>query len=342
MRAVQLVAWQTEPQLREVAIPEPGPGEVVLKVTAAGLCHSDLHLVEWPEGLLPWTLPFTLGHESAGTVAAVGSGVESVEPGEPVVVFASWGCGVCRHCLQGAENRCVERPAWPGGGIGRDGGLAEYLLVPSPRLLVSIDGLDPVRAAPLTDAALTPYHAIKTSLPLLVPGSTVVVIGVGGLGHIAVQLLQALSPARIVALDSREAAVRLALHAGADAAFVSGEIAPEALRAELGPAGAALVLDFVGVDETLQLGASLLGSGGHLTLIGVGGGSFPMAFGHLPLEWSLSRISNGTIPELHEVVELSRRGAITIEVEQIGLEDVTATYHRLREGTVVGRAVAVP
>jgi len=83
---------------------------------------------------------------------------------------SSRGCGVCWHCLQGAENRCVNRPAWPGGGIGRDGGLAEYLLVPSPRLLVSIEGLDPVHAAPLTDAALTPYHAIKASLPLLAPG----------------------------------------------------------------------------------------------------------------------------------------------------------------------------
>src|SRR4249920_1327696 len=224
MRAVQLVAWQAEPELRDVPVPEAGAGEVLLKVNAAGLCHSDLHLVEWPEGLLQWSLPFTLGHESAGTVVAVGSGVQGLEIGERVVVFASWGCGVCWHCLQGAENRCVNRPAWPGGGIGRDGGLAEYLLVPSPRLLVSIEGLDPVHAAPLTDAALTPYHAIKASLPLLAPGSTVVVIGVGGLGHIGVQLLRALSSARIVALDARKPAVQLALKAGADVAFVSGEI----------------------------------------------------------------------------------------------------------------------
>jgi alcohol dehydrogenase, propanol-preferring len=343
VRAVQLVAWQAEPELRDVAVPEPGVGQVLLQVTASGLCHSDLHVMDWPEGRMPWPLPFTLGHETAGTVAAVGSGVDAVEVGQPVVVFASWGCGMCLQCLQGAENRCPERPVRKnGGGMGRDGGFAEYLLVPSPRLLVPSDGLDPVHAAPLTDAALTPYHAIKESLWRLVPGSTTVVIGVGGLGHVAVQLLRLISPTRIVALDARAEAVQLALDAGADAAFVSGEIGIDELRAELGAGGATLVLDFVGVDATLQLGASLLGSGGHVTLIGVGGGSFPMAFGRLPLEWSLSRISNGTIPELHEVVALARRGDVSIEVEQIGLEDVVATYSRLREGAVVGRAVAVP
>jgi alcohol dehydrogenase, propanol-preferring len=340
VRAVQLVQWQARPELREVPVPEPGPGEVLLKTTAAGLCHSDLHIMEWPEGTLPWEVPFTLGHEAAGTVAAVGAGVTEVEIGEPVVVCASWGCGKCVPCRQGLENRCIERPALPGGGIGLDGALADYLLVPSPRLLVSSDGLDPAHAAPLTDAALTPYHAVKESRHLLVPGSTTVVIGVGGLGHMAVQILRAISPTRIVALDMREGAVQLALASGADEAYVSSGLDPTELRAQLGRYGATLVLDFVANNETLALGARLLGPGGHLTHIGLGGGTMQMT--GLPLEWSVSRISNGTVPELHEVVELARRGAISLEVERITLEDVIPTYDRLHDGSIVGRAVAIP
>jgi propanol-preferring alcohol dehydrogenase len=341
MKAVQLVRWQAEPELRDVPVPEPGPGEVLVEMRAAGLCHSDLHIMEWPEGTYGWKVPFTLGHESAGVVAALGPGVEGRAVGDPVLVYASWGCGLCRSCLLGSENRCAERPARPGGGIGLDGGLAEYLLVPSPRLLVGIEGLDPVHAAPLADAALTPYHALKLSLPLLHPGSSVVVIGVGGLGHCAVQLVRALSPARLVAVDAREAALELAGEAGADATFLSSELDAAEVRAAAGPGGATLVLDFVGADSTLALAAAVLGTGGHVTLIGLGAGTFPMTSG-LPLEWSVSRISNGTIPELHEVVELARRGAIRLEVEQFPLEDALEGYRRMRNGEIVGRAVAVP
>jgi alcohol dehydrogenase, propanol-preferring len=340
MKAVQLVRWQAEPELVDVPVPEPGPGEVLVEMRAAGLCHSDLHIMEWPEGTHGWKVPFTLGHESAGVVAALGPGVEGRAVGDPVLVYASWGCGLCRNCLLGSENRCAERPARPGGGIGLDGGLAEYLLVPSPRLLVGIEGLDPVQAAPLADAALTPYHALKLSLPLLHPGSSVVVIGVGGLGHCGVQLVKALSPARLVAVDAREAALELARDAGADATFLSSELDPAEVRAAAGPEGATLVLDFVGADSTLARAASAIGTGGHVTLIGLGGGTFPMT--GLPLEWSVSRISNGTIPELHEVVELARSGAIRLEIEQFPLEDALEGYKRMRNGELVGRAVAVP
>jgi propanol-preferring alcohol dehydrogenase len=340
VKALQLVEWQAQPELREVPVPEPGPGEVLVRIRAAGLCHSDLHIMEWPEGTMPWSVPFTLGHESAGEVAALGPGAAGFAEGDPVLVYASWGCGLCRECLLGSENRCAERPARPGGGIGLDGGLAEYLLVPSPRLLVRADGLDPATAAPLADAALTPYHAIKTSLPLLHPGSSVVVIGVGGLGHLAVQLLRALSPARVLAVDLRATARELALAAGADAAFDADGVDPAELRAAAGPGGATLVLDFVGADSTLAVAARVVGTGGRVTLIGLGGGTFPLA--GLPLEWSLNRISNGTIPELHEVVELARRGAIRLEVERFPLDDVLEAYRRLHDGEIVGRAVAIP
>ena len=340
MRALQLVRWQAEPELRDVPVPEPGPGEVLVRIRAAGLCHSDLHIMEWPEGTMPWSVPFTLGHESAGDVAALGPGASGLAEGDPVLVYASWGCGLCRSCLLGSENRCVERPARPGGGIGLDGGLAEYLLVPSPRLLVRADGLDAATAAPLADAALTPYHAIKTSLPLLHPGSSVVVIGVGGLGHLAVQILRAVSPARVLAVDLREPARALALEAGADAVFDAAGLDPAELRAAAGPHGATLVLDFVGATATLELAAAVIGTGGHVTLIGLGGGTFPLT--GLPLEWSLSRISNGTIPELHEVVELARRGDIRLEVERFPLDDVLEAYRRLHDGEIVGRAVAIP
>ncbi len=232
MPAVRLVRWQAEPELVQVPVPRPGPGEVLLKVEAAGLCHSDLHLMEWPPGTVPYALPFTLGHETAGTVAALGPGARGVSEGDRVLVYARWGCGTCWHCLQGAENRCAAAARQPGGhggsagqgegvghgaGVGRDGGLAAYMVVPAARYLVPIGDLDPVAAAPLADAALTPYHAIRHWAPLLRPGETVVVIGTGGIGHIAVQLLRRLSEVRVIGVDTRDSGRQLALEAGAHA-----------------------------------------------------------------------------------------------------------------------------
>ena len=174
-----------------------------MKVGGAGACHSDLHVMEWPAGFLPYELPFTLGHENAGWIEALGAGVKGWEVGEAVAVYGPWGCGRCRPCRTGLETLC-ERAAQlgaAGGGLGRDGGMAEYMLVPDPRLLVPLGDLDPRDAAPLSDAALTPYHAIKLALHQLVPGTSAVVIGVGGLGHMAVQILRALTPARVIATD---------------------------------------------------------------------------------------------------------------------------------------------
>src|SRR4051812_27647481 len=345
MRALRLASWRAEPELLEVATPVPGPGEVLIAVDASGLCHSDLHIMDWPEGAVPWQLPFTLGHENAGTVVALGAKASGVAEGDRVLVHARWGCGRCWHCLQGAENRCahsLELFGGQGGGAGRDGGLAEYMVVPAPRYLVPLGDLDPVLAAPLTDAALTPYHAIRQFPEQLRPNGCVVVIGVGGIGHVAVQLLRALSEVRVVAVDVREDALELALRSGAHAALSARDLGAADLRAETGADGATLVLDCVATDATLALAASVVAPGGAISYVGRGGGTLPVALGALPPECSVTIPTWGTLAELVEVVALARSGAIHIETERLSLDDAVDGYRRLRRGEVTGRAVVSP
>jgi alcohol dehydrogenase, propanol-preferring len=344
MRAYQLVAWQQPPQLREVPIPEPGPGEVLLKVAGAGACHSDLHLMEWPPGQMPFEPPFTLGHENAGWVERVGAGVDGVRVGETVAVYGPWGCGSCRACRRSSENYCERQAeiATMGGGLGRDGGMAEYMLVPSARLLIPLEELDPREAAPLSDAALTPYHAIKRSLHKLAPGSSAVVIGVGGLGHMAVQILHAISPARIVAVDSSSEKLALAAEVGAEVTVLAGEDAAEAIREATGGRGAELVLDIVGSDDTLALAARCGRFEGDIALVGLAGGTLPFSFFSQPYECSISTTYWGSAIELIEVLELARAGRIHAHVERHPLEQAAEVYERLRRGEISGRAVVCP
>ena len=313
-----------------------------MRVAGAGLCHSDLHLMHWRAGALPYELPFTLGHEVAGTVAALGPGADGLEVGEPVLVYGPWGCGRCPACSVGAEHLCDGERTARGAGLGRDGGLAEYMVVPSPRLTVTLDGLDPVAAAPLADAGLTPYHAIRRVLHLLRPGTRAIVIGVGGLGHVAVQLLKALSPARVVAVDRREEALEVAARSGADVVLPASGLVPGQLRGAAGGRGAALVMDCVGSDETLALAAGAVAPGGQVSVLGLAGGTFPMRFGAVPLETSVIFSNWGTREELAEVVELARAGAIALETERVPLAAVPAAYERLAAGGCRGRVVAVP
>jgi propanol-preferring alcohol dehydrogenase len=344
MKAYQLTAWQTPPELRDVDVPEPGPGQVLVKVGGAGACHSDLHLMEWPEGQLDFELPFTLGHENAGWVEALGAGVEGLEVGEPVAVYGPWGCGRCRACRLSAETYC-ERQAEIGafgGGLGLDGGMAEHMLVPHARLLLPLGELDPAEAAPLSDAALTPYHAIKRSLPLLVPGSTAVVIGVGGLGHMAVQILRELTPARVIAVDTSPEKLALAREVGADEALEPGEGAAEAIVELSGGHGAELVLDNVGADETLALAAKAVRFQSHLTVVGLAGGTLEFGFGALPFEAQLTLPYWGTAVELMEVLDLARAGKVRAHVERFPLERAAEAYERMREGSLAGRAVICP
>jgi propanol-preferring alcohol dehydrogenase len=345
MLAVRLLEWQSKPVLQDVSRSEPGPGEVLLDVEAAGLCHTDLHLMEWPEGTLPYDPPFTLGHEVAGVVRRLGAGASGVGEGDRVVVYSRWGCGVCWQCLRGSENIC-RRPAadvrYHGAGLGRDGGLAEQLIVPSARYLVPIGDLDAALAAPLADAGITPYHAISHHRERLRPGGTAVVIGVGGLGHMAVQMLGALSAVRIVAVDLREDALAAAREAGADAGIPAVDISPDELRQELGAVGATLVLDFVGADGTLALAAAAVGEGGAIVYVGRGGGTLPVAASSVAFDSSVTLSTWGTLPELHEVVALAKAGVIHAETCPYALADALTGYDDLAHGRVVGRAVVSP
>ena len=348
MQAVRLMEWQTEPVLTDVEEPVAGPGQVVVRIGGAGACHSDLHLIhDFAPGLLPWGPPFTLGHENAGWVHQLGSGVTGFEVGQPVAVYGPWGCGSCPRCQLGMENYCERTEDAPvpggGGGLGADGGMAEFMLVPSPRLLVPLpDGLDPVSAAPLTDAGLTPYHAVRRSWAKLVPGSAAVVIGVGGLGHLAVQILKATTAARIVAVDTRPEARTLAANEGADLTVAPDESAVATIREATGGRGADVVLDFVGAEATIALGAAVSRFLGDVTVVGIAGGTFAFNFFAQPYEVSLQTTYWGSRPELVEVLDLAARGLLRPMITTFPLEEAVHAYHLLSSGSALGRQVIVP
>ncbi|MFF2846105.1 NAD(P)-dependent alcohol dehydrogenase [Streptomyces sp. NPDC058001] len=345
MRAMRLTAWGREPTLTEVERPSPRGDEVLVRVEAVGLCHSDLHVVDAAEGALPYRLPFTLGHEVAGHVAALGPDADGPPPGERVVLYGPWGCGHCARCAAGRDNYCDRRGdlGWHGVGLGRDGGMAEYVLVPSARHLVPIGDLPADQAAPLSDAGLTSYHAIAGLRHTLGDGTNAAVIGVGGLGHLAVQILRATTPSHILAVDIREEALDLARRSGAHVATLLQEDTARVLRARTGGVGVDAVLDFVGSDTTLDLAAALLRPGGELALVGSGGGRLTVRKpGVLPPGSRLSLPFWGTRPELAEVVALARSGALHVETEQFPLSSAPEAFGRLRRGEVRGRTVLVP
>ena len=344
MKAFQFVEWQQPGQLRDVPVPEPGPGEVLVKVGGAGACHSDLHLLEAPAGTKSMTLPFTLGHENAGWVETMGPGATGFAPGDPVIVYGPWGCGLCMNCRRGMENYfdTPGKPS-PGGLGGTDGGMAEYLLVPSTRYLISLGKLDPREAAPLTDAGLTSYHAVKRSIHLLGPGSTAVVIGAGGLGQMAIQVLKALcSATTVVAVDTSADKLEIAKKMDADEGLVSGDDAVKRIEVITRGQGAELVLDLVGVNSTLAMAAQMARVLGHLTIVGLGNAALPVNFNSPPHECSVASPFWGSIPELIEVIELAQTGKIKMLVEHFELDRAEEAYHRLHDGKIQGRAVITP
>ncbi|WP_446214938.1 NAD(P)-dependent alcohol dehydrogenase [Micromonospora sp. IBHARD004] len=344
MRAVRMTAPGVLEQV-EVPAPDAGPGEVLLRVGAVGACHSDLHILDAPAGMFP--TPITLGHEIAGTVDTVGAGVTGWSPGDRAAVYGIIGCGRCRACLRGLENQC--RVVAVGGiGLSRDGGLAEYVVVPASRLL-HVGDMELEQVAPLTDAALTPYHAVELARPNLRPGTSCVVIGIGGLGHMAVQILVATTAVRVIAVDTSVAALDLATRLGAHEVVHAGPDTVERIRATVGPPpdGADVVLDFVGADPTLTTARQVVATGGRVMLVGLAGGTLPVRPvadepPTLPLETSVEVPFWGTRAELQEVIALGRAGLLQADVQLFPLERAPEAYELLRRGEIHGRAVIVP
>jgi propanol-preferring alcohol dehydrogenase len=318
---------------------------VLVKVGAAGVCHSDLHIIDAPADS-GFPSPLTLGHENAGWIEALGPGVTAWKTGEAVAIYGIVGCGRCSACLRGRDNECRLKPVG-GIGISQDGGMAEYVTVPASQLL-AIGDLDVAQAAPLTDAGLTPYHAIQITRNALLPGTTCVVIGVGGLGHMAVQILAATAAVRIVAVDLRPEALQLAAQIGAHESIRADENASKAIRELVGPppGGADVVLDFVGASSTLALGASVVSTGGWLALIGLAGGELKLTPGiddtGIPFETRVVIPLWGTRAELAEVIALARAGRIPAHVERFSLHNAQVAYDKLRAGQLSGRAVVLP
>lgn len=345
MRAVKLVAPHTL-ALREAPTPALGPEDVLVEIAGAGLCHSDLHLLDSPR---PPFLGGTIGHEGAGKVASMGSGVEGLRIGDPVLVNLVYSCGRCRACVEGRENACqvtgtrLRPPTTPG--LGTDGAMAEYLAV-NARHLDTIAGLDPVLAAPLADAGTTPMHAINSVRSRLTPGATVVVIGVGGLGHVGLQILKATSAVRVIAIDSDEAKRELAGRLGADLVLGSGPDTARRVLELTGGYGADVVLDFVAVQPTVDLAVDSIAPEGLLRFIGLGGGTFTYRSaadtGRLPWGVDIRRSYGGTRADQRQVIELARQGRIEMKVQTYPIEEFQRACDDLAAGRVLGRAVVVP
>jgi propanol-preferring alcohol dehydrogenase len=344
MRAVRLNAAGERLSLEEVPLPEPAGTEVRVRVGGAGVCHTDLHIVDGIQ--LRVELPRTLGHEVAGWIDAIGPDAAKglrrarLSIGDPVVVYGGWGCGECGECGQGEEQRC-ERSVAPG--FQADGGYADAMLVPHPRHLVALGDLDPAHAAPLADAGITPYRAVRRVEAWLRPGARVLVIGAGALGQFALQLLRLLPDGgRDLVIGVRElepTRLERAAELGADVGLLAVE--PDLTRAGLG-GHADVVLDFVGRDDTLAHAAEVVAPGGAILLVGEAGGHLPFGFDAPTIEAWVTTVAWGSPDDLRQVVRLARRNRLRWITEAVPLADAAAAHDRVRAGTVEGRLVLVP
>jgi NAD+-dependent secondary alcohol dehydrogenase Adh1 len=340
VKAALMSAYHRPLELVERPEPEPRrPRDVVVRIGGAGVCATDLHAIDGLMEVAGVKVPLVLGHENAGWVHAVGDGVTAASVGDPVLLYPPYSCGLCVPCRRGLDMHC-ERHEFTG--LTRDGGFAEYVLVDERSLVPLPPGLDPAETAPQADAGLTAYHAVKRLLPRLVPGTTTVLIGIGGVGHIALQLVRVLGGGAAIAVDTDERRRKLAAELGADEVLGEEADVVGAVRELTGGSGADVVLDFVATDETHAAGVEMLAQRGLYSTVGYGGlVSVPsVAFVSREIEVVGNLVGNWV--DLWEIVQLHGRGEITLRTEAHPLEDVNEVLDRLRQGDITGRAVLVP
>ncbi|WP_432889787.1 NAD(P)-dependent alcohol dehydrogenase [Kribbella sp. CA-245084] len=341
MKAVRLHGYHQQPVVEDV--PEPvvkGPLDVIVKIGGAGVCRTDLHIIEgqWDAAMHP-SLPYTIGHENAGWVHEVGSAVTNVQVGDTVILHPTPTCGLCHACRAGDDMHC-ENSSFPG--LDSDGGMAEYLLT-SARACVKLDpSTRPQDVAALADAGITAYHAVRKALPLLPPGTTAVVIGAGGLGHIGVQCLAALTAARIIVVDRNPDALKLAEQLGADQTVVADGKQVEKVLELTDGAGAHVVLDFVAEQGAEQDGFAMTGRGGSYFVIGYGGQVQIPTLDIISTERNIVGNIVGTFNELAELMALAQAGKVTLHTRTYPLDAAVDAVADLDAGRVRGRAILVP
>ncbi len=339
MKAARLHAY--EQPLEVDTVPEPrlmGHHDVIVRIGGAGLCRTDLHIIEgiW-QNKVEVQLPYTLGHENAGWVEEVGDAVESVKVGDAVIVHPLITCGFCAACRMGEDMYC-ENGRFPG--INADGGFADYLLTSERALIKLAPGVEPVDVAPYADAGITAFRAAKKAARLLRPGNWAAVIGVGGLGHIALQCLQNLSAARVLAVDPSPTAQSLARELGADE-VVGGDNAVEAVKDVTG-GGAHVVVDFVGERGVEKQAVQMLRQGGTHIVVGYGGVTEVPTIDIIFSEISIVGSLVGNYTELSELMILQAQGKVKLHTQRYGLDDIGTAVEDLDHGRIRGRGVVIP
>jgi NAD+-dependent secondary alcohol dehydrogenase Adh1 len=341
MRAVQVTGYHQNLQVAEVPIPTPtGPFDVVVKIGGAGVCRTDLHILEgqWAEKSQV-QLPYTIGHENAGWVHAIGSAVTNVREEDKVIVHPLVTCGLCRACRSGDDVHC-ETSSFPG--IDTNGGYAEYLKT-SARSVVKIDeALEPADVAALADAGLTAYHAAAKAARRLTPRDRCVIIGAGGLGHIGIQVLKALSPAELIVVDRNPEAVKLAVSIGAHHGVVADGTHIEHVLELTGGNGAEAVIDFVGEGGSTGEGVRMLHRAGDYHVVGYGENINVPTIDIISTEINFIGNLVGSYNDLCDLMALAARGAVTLHTAKYRLDDFQSAIDDLDAGNVRGRAILIP
>jgi NAD+-dependent secondary alcohol dehydrogenase Adh1 len=341
MKAVQLHAYNSQPQLVDVPDPEiKGPLDVIVRIGGAGVCRTDLHIIEgqWREksGV---ALPYTIGHENAGWIEAVGDAVTHVRVGDPVILHPLATCGLCRACRDGDDVHC-ENATFPG--LDTDGGYADYLRTSSRSVVKLPESLAPADVAALADAGLTAYHAVAKAARVLRPGDRAVVIGAGGLGHIGIQVLRALSPVEMIVVDRSPEALAMARELGADHTVQADGGQVDAVRGLTGGHGAEVVIDFVGEGGAVEDGVAMLRRAGTYYVIGYGGEVRVPTIDIISTEISFVGNLVGSYNDLVELMVLAARDHVRLHTRTYPLADFASALDDLDHGRVRGRAVLVP